>query len=84
MKKAIQIFFEDESGLTTVEYAVAGALISLAVVGAFGALGANVSRVTSSFNKILSTWMLLTTSPLAILSPVTPSSAILALLTAPS
>jgi len=32
----------DESGLTTVEYAVAGALISIAVVGAFTSLGTQV------------------------------------------
>lgn len=42
MKQAIRRFLMDESGLTTVEYAVAGALISIAVVGAFTALGTQV------------------------------------------
>jgi pilus assembly protein Flp/PilA len=42
MKQAIRQFIKDESGLTTVEYAVAGALISLAVVAAFTALGTQV------------------------------------------
>ena len=32
----------DDAGLTTVEYAVAGALIAAAVVGAFAALGTQV------------------------------------------
>ena len=38
-------FLQDEEGLTTVEYAVAGALISAAVVGAFTLLGARVDAV---------------------------------------
>ena len=42
MKQAVHNFLSDESGLTTVEYAVAGALVSLAVVGAFSALGNEV------------------------------------------
>ena len=40
--QAISKFVRDEDGLTTVEYAVAGALVSLAVVGAFTALGGAV------------------------------------------
>jgi pilus assembly protein Flp/PilA len=39
MKDAIISFFKDEDGLTTVEYAVAGALVAGSVVVAFGDLG---------------------------------------------
>ncbi|MNR41655.1 Flp/Fap pilin component [compost metagenome] len=38
-------FIRDEEGLTVVEYAVAGGLISLAVVGGFTALGGEVNNV---------------------------------------
>ena len=39
MKKFILDFLREEEGLTTVEYAVAGALVAAAVVLAFGNLG---------------------------------------------
>jgi pilus assembly protein Flp/PilA len=42
-------FLKDEEGLTTVEYAVAGVLIALAVVAAFTQLGTTVG---SSINRI--------------------------------
>ena len=42
MKHAFYRFLSDDSGLTTVEYAVAGALVSLAVVAAFTLLGGAV------------------------------------------
>ena len=42
MKEKIMSFVRDEDGLTTVEYAVAGALVTVAVVLAFQALGAAV------------------------------------------
>ena len=42
MKKLILDFLRDEEGLTTVEYAVAGALVAAAVVAAFRALGLQV------------------------------------------
>jgi len=45
MKEKMMQFLRDEEGLTTVEYAVAGALISVAVIGAFQALGLEVGRV---------------------------------------
>ena len=45
MKATLIQFLRDEEGLTTVEYAVAGALISVAVIGAFQALGLEVGRV---------------------------------------
>ncbi|MFA5940814.1 MAG: hypothetical protein WC809_15765 [Sinimarinibacterium sp.] len=37
-------FYRDTRGLTTVEYAVAGALIALAVVAAFALLGGTVGN----------------------------------------
>jgi pilus assembly protein Flp/PilA len=42
MKTKVMKFLKDEEGLTIVEYAVAGALISATVVGAFAALGGAV------------------------------------------
>ena len=45
MNRAILNFLRDEEGLTTVEYAVAGALIAAAVVAAFTALGMQVMAV---------------------------------------
>ena len=42
LKQAVLDFIREEEGLTVVEYAVAGGLISLAVVGAFTALGEQV------------------------------------------
>ena len=39
MKKLILDFLRDEEGLTTVEYAVAGAMVAAAVVAAFSQLG---------------------------------------------
>jgi pilus assembly protein Flp/PilA len=38
-------FIRDQRGLTTVEYAVAGALITAAVVAAFTLLGGNVAAM---------------------------------------
>jgi pilus assembly protein Flp/PilA len=41
-------FFQDEQGLTMVEYAIAGALVTAAAVGAFTNLGnAVVTRITA-------------------------------------
>ena len=42
MKFDIKSFLADEEGLTTVEYAVAGTLIALAVIAAFSQLGNTV------------------------------------------
>ena len=53
MKKEILNFLRDERGLTTVEYAVAGGLIALAVVGAFQALGLSVGGVITNINGML-------------------------------
>jgi len=38
-------FMKEEEGLTTVEYAIAGSLVGLAVVTAFGDLGEAVGQV---------------------------------------
>lgn len=44
-KKALVALWQEEEGLTTVEYAVAGGLIAAAVVTAFTDLGAQVGRI---------------------------------------
>ena len=47
LKKSLVTFVEDEAGLTMVEYAVTGALVTSAAVAAFTALGgAVVARIT--------------------------------------
>ena len=43
MKTKLVRFLRDEEGLTTVEYAVAGALITVAIVAAFSALSARIA-----------------------------------------
>jgi pilus assembly protein Flp/PilA len=47
--KQIGSFLREEEGLTTVEYAVAGTLVALAVVTAFGLLG---DQVETQINAI--------------------------------
>ena len=42
IKTSVMKFVKDEDGLTIVEYAVAGGLITVAAVGAFITLGENV------------------------------------------
>ena len=49
MKFDIKSFLADEEGLTTVEYAVAGTLIALAVIAAFSQLG---NTVGTKINEI--------------------------------
>lgn len=53
IKTAVMKFVEDEDGLTVVEYAVAGGLISLAVVAAFEALGLTVASVIGQINTAI-------------------------------
>ena len=48
IKSAVMKFIKDEEGLTIVEYAVAGGLVTMAVVGMFVALGNNVCGVITS------------------------------------
>ena len=49
IKESVVKFTKDEDGLTTVEYAVAGALVAAAVAAAFTALG---SAVTDNINNL--------------------------------
>jgi pilus assembly protein Flp/PilA len=44
----IRSFLRDESGLELSEYAIAAALISLAVVAAFTTLGTNIQTVINN------------------------------------
>jgi pilus assembly protein Flp/PilA len=46
-------FLRDEGGLELSEYAVAAALIALAVVGAFTALGGNISVVINNLAGVI-------------------------------
>lgn len=49
----IKNFLRDETGLELSEYAVAAALVAIAVVGAFGALGTNIKeKITDLGNHI--------------------------------
>ena len=45
MKQHVMKFIREEDGLTTVEYAIAGALVGAAVILAFTALGTQVGVV---------------------------------------
>ena len=54
MSNFVRSFLREEEGLTTVEYAVAGALISATVVGAFAALGAQVEAVINLLTGYIS------------------------------
>lgn len=53
MKTAILKFLRDEEGLTIVEYAVAGGLITAAAVAAFIALGGTVTGIITTINTNL-------------------------------
>lgn len=48
-------FLKDEESLTIVEYAVAGGLITVAVVGAFVTRGSNVNDKIACLGKALGT-----------------------------
>ena len=54
MKQKIMNFLRSEEGLTTVEYAVAGALVAAAVVAAFQALGLEVTNVIETLTGAIS------------------------------
>ena len=43
--KTIKDFLSEEDGLTTVEYAIAGGLVGVAVIVAFQLLGNEVNRI---------------------------------------
>ena len=50
---AIKTFLQDEQGLTTVEYAIAGGLVGAAVIAAFLALGGEVNNVITGITDEL-------------------------------
>lgn len=51
----IKRFFRDETGLELSEYAVAAALVAIAVVGAFFTLGGTISTKISELGTHIST-----------------------------
>ena len=51
IKTSVLKFIKDEDGLTIVEYAVAGGLITIAAVGAFITLGSNVNDKIDCLQK---------------------------------
>ncbi len=53
IKQAVVKFIKDEEGLTVVEYAVAGGLIALSVVTAFGLLGTEVGTIITGLKDKL-------------------------------
>jgi len=55
MKKFIVAFLKDEEGLTMVEYAIAGALVSIAAVVAFTNLGTAVATQMSALVSAVNT-----------------------------
>jgi pilus assembly protein Flp/PilA len=50
---AIKKFLQDEQGLTTVEYAIAGGLVGAAVIAAFVALGQQVDQEITGITQEL-------------------------------
>ena len=52
-KKALTALWNNDEGLTTVEYAVAGGLIAAVVVGAFLTLGGTVGSIITYINTQL-------------------------------
>ena len=55
MLAKVRNFLREEEGLTTVEYAVAGGLIALAVITAFQLLGERVGVVITAITNLLPT-----------------------------
>ena len=55
LKQEIKRFIQDEEGLTTVEYAIAGALVGLAVVTAFTDLGDAVGTTIGALETAVET-----------------------------
>jgi len=55
MKELIMKFIRDEEGLTMVEYAVAGGLITLGAVVAFQTLGGSVSTQINNIDAAVNT-----------------------------
>ncbi|MCV6612166.1 MAG: pilus assembly protein [Amphritea sp.] len=55
LTKKLQDFLKDEEGLTTVEYAIAGSLVGLAVVTAFTDLGDTVGNAITAIRDVVCT-----------------------------
>jgi pilus assembly protein Flp/PilA len=56
MRKHIIAFLRDEEGLTMVEYAVAGSLVTIAAVTAFTQLGGAVAaKITALYDAVSGT-----------------------------
>ena len=53
LKRKLAAIWAQEEGLTTVEYAVAGTLVTLAVIAAFTALGGAVSAQIQAIVNVL-------------------------------
>jgi pilus assembly protein Flp/PilA len=53
MNQLIKRFVSEEEGLTTVEYAIAGALVGLAVITSFTTLGTTVAGVIDGIVAVL-------------------------------
>lgn len=49
----LKAFWQEETGLTMVEYAVAGSLITLGAAGAFGTLGESVTTQINAIDAVL-------------------------------
>ncbi len=54
LKQNIKLFITKEEGLTTVEYAVAGAVIASAVLAAFSGLGGAVATKIGEITGVIS------------------------------
>ena len=54
-KNIIADFIKDEEGLTVVEYAIAGGLVSAGVIASFGTLGEKVDGVISFLGEKINT-----------------------------
>jgi pilus assembly protein Flp/PilA len=53
MNKLLDALLKDEEGLTMVEYAIAGALVTAAAVAAFTLLGVNIgTQITALANLV--------------------------------
>ena len=53
MKNHVMKFVSNEDGLTTVEYAIAGAMVGAAVIAAFVLLGGNVRNVINAIAGVI-------------------------------
>ncbi len=52
MTKHLKSFFNDESGATAIEYGLIAALVAVAAIGAFTAVGSALKNI---FNKVAAT-----------------------------